>query len=77
MVLMNLLAGQQWRCTHREQTCGHQEGRRGRDNSESNTETHSTICKIDNQWEFAVRLSKLQLGALRQPQDGMGLEVGG
>ena len=40
MVLMNLFAGQQWRCTHREQTCGHHEGRRGRDNSESNTETY-------------------------------------
>ena len=23
MALMNLLAGQQWRCRHREQTCGH------------------------------------------------------
>ena len=23
MVLMNLFAGQQWRCRHREQTCGH------------------------------------------------------
>ena len=27
MVLMNLLAGQQWRCRHREQTCGHREGK--------------------------------------------------
>ena len=29
MVLMNLSAGQQWRCRHREQTCGHSGGRVG------------------------------------------------
>ena len=40
--LMNLFAGQQWRCTHREQTCGLHEGRRGRDNSESNIETYTS-----------------------------------
>ena len=27
MVLMNLSAGQQWRHTLREQTCGHEEGK--------------------------------------------------
>ena len=26
MVLMNLFAGQQWRCRHREQTCEPSEG---------------------------------------------------
>ena len=31
MVLMNLFAGQQWKHTHRDQTCGHSEGRRGWD----------------------------------------------
>ena len=31
LVLMNLSAGQQWRCRHREQTCGHTGGRRGWD----------------------------------------------
>ena len=31
MVLMNLLAEQQWRRRHREQTCGHSWGRRERD----------------------------------------------
>ena len=30
-VLMNLIAGQQWRGRHREQTCGHSEGKRGWD----------------------------------------------
>ena len=29
-------------------------------------ETHITICKIDNQWEFAVWLRKLKTGALYQ-----------
>ena len=30
-VVMNLFAGQQWRCRHREQTCEHSEGERGWD----------------------------------------------
>ena len=28
-VLMNLFAGQEWRCGHRERTCGHNRGRPG------------------------------------------------
>ena len=31
MVLMNLSAGQQWRCRHRKQTAEHMRGRRGWD----------------------------------------------
>ena len=31
IVLMNLFAGPQWRHRHREETCGHSKGRRGRD----------------------------------------------
>ena len=31
IVLMNLFAGPQWRHRHREEPCGHSEGRRGRD----------------------------------------------
>ena len=31
MVLMNLFAGQQWRCRHRKQTCGHSGGKKGWD----------------------------------------------
>ena len=31
MVLMNLFAGQRWRCRHGEQTCEHSGGRRGWD----------------------------------------------
>ena len=41
MVLMNVLAGQQWRRGHREQTCGHSGGRRGGTNGESSTETYT------------------------------------
>ena len=29
MILKNLFAGQQWRCRHREQTCGHGGGVKG------------------------------------------------
>ena len=28
----------------------------------SNMETYITICKVDSQWEFAVRLRKLKQG---------------
>ena len=31
MILKNLFARQEYRHRHREQTCGHSEGRRGRD----------------------------------------------
>ena len=63
MVLKNLFAGQQWRNRHREQTYGHGERREeGEINGESNMETYITICKIDNQWEFAICLRKLKQG---------------
>ena len=53
MVLTNLLAGHQWRCRHREPTCGHSGGGEGGIDWKSNTETY-TICQTDSQWEFAV-----------------------
>ena len=57
MVLMNLPAGQQWRCRHREQTVDTvQEGDSGM-NTESSIETYinyMTICKIDSQWKLAI-----------------------
>ena len=41
MVLMNLFAGQQWRCPHRGQTCGQSgDGERGT-NWKSNIETYA------------------------------------
>ena len=68
MVSMNLLAGQQWRNRHREQTYGHGErGGEGEMSGQSNMETYITICKIDSQWEFAVA-QESQTGALNQPR---------
>ena len=61
MVLMHLFTGQQWR--NREQTYGHGEKRaEGEMYGNSNMETYITICKIDNQWEFAAWLRKLKQG---------------
>ena len=55
MVPMNLFSRQQWRNRHREQTYGHGErGGEGEMYGESNMETYITICKIDNQLEFAA-----------------------
>ena len=58
MVLINLFTGQQWRNRHREQTYGHGGGVRGEGKmyGESSMETYNIICKINNQWEFAVWL---------------------
>ena len=42
MALMSLFAGQQWRCRHREKTCGHSWGRTRRgENWESSTEIYT------------------------------------
>ena len=52
-----------WRHRHTEQTYG--QGERGGENEmygESNMEAYITICKIDNQWEFAVCLRELKQG---------------
>ena len=63
MVMKNLFTGQQWRNGHREQTYGFGErGNEGEMYGKSNMETYITICKIDNQWEFAVCLRKLKQG---------------
>ena len=63
MVPKNLFAGQQWRNRHREQTHGHGEkAGEGEMYGKSNMETYITICKIDNQGEFAVYLRDLKQG---------------
>ena len=50
MVPKNLLAGQQWRNRHGEQTYGHGErGGEGEMYGESNMEIYIAICKIDSQ----------------------------
>ena len=60
MVLMNLFAGQSWRCRHREQTYGN-ETRGGKEKMgwmERVAWKH--ICKIVSQWEFAVWYRELK-----------------
>ena len=54
MILMNLVTKQQWRNIENRLTDmgGGEEGE-GDMNGESNIEIYNTICKIDNQWEFA------------------------
>ena len=40
---------QQWRCRHREQTCGHSRGRRGWDElREWHGNIYITVCKINS-----------------------------
>ena len=62
MVLMNLSAGKQWRCRHREQTYGHCRGRRGGNKLEVcvHGNIHITICKRDSPWEFSIWCRELQ-----------------
>ena len=49
----------------------------------SNMETYITICKIDNQWEFAVWLRKLKQGPCTNLEgwdgagDGREVQMGG
>ena len=62
IVLMNLFAGQQWRCRHREKTCGHSRGRKGWDKLRESMETYNV--KTDSQWKFAVRCREFKLGTL-------------
>ena len=50
MVLMKQFAGQQWRCRHREQTCGRSGGGRGWDElREEHGNICTTLCKTDRQ----------------------------
>ena len=78
MVLKNLFAGQQWRNRHRKQTCGHGErGGEGEIYGKSNMEAYMTICKIDSQQEFAVRLRKFKQGLCINLEGCSGREMGG
>ena len=65
MVLKNLFARQQWRNRHREMTYGHGErGGEGELYGKSNMETYITICEIDSQREFDVRLRNSNRGSV-------------
>ena len=51
---MDLFAGQLWRRRHREETGGHNRGRREWDELRTQrANIHVTICKRDSKWEFA------------------------
>ena len=55
MVLMNLFAGQQWRCRHGEQTCGLREGKERAGQMERVAWKHTRYHMWNRQqWEFAV-----------------------
>ena len=43
----------------------------------SNMETYNTICKIDNQWEFAVWFRELKQGLCDNLEGGMKREMYG
>ena len=72
IVLMNLLAGQQWRNRHREQTYGHEGKGEGGMYEESNREIYNTIFKIDIQWEFALQHRELKQGLCDRLKVGWG-----
>ena len=44
--------------------------------AESSMETYITICKIDSQWEFGIRLSEFKPGFSNILDGGMGREMG-
>ena len=69
IVLMNLFAGQQWRCRHREQTCGNSGGRRGWDKwTEWYGNICITVCKIDSKGNLHATQGA-QPSALRHPRE--------
>ena len=55
MGLTNPPSGQQWRCRHRKETCGHRGEREGGMSWESIIETQIlSYANLDSQWEFSV-----------------------
>ena len=63
MVLIDLFAGKEWRCTCREGTCGHRGEGEGRTNGES-VDMYTLLYKIDSWWEVAIYTQGAQPGAL-------------
>ena len=53
------------------------EGGEGGMYRKSNMEKYITICKLDSQWDFAVRLRELKLGLFNNLVGGMWRQVGG
>ena len=64
IVLMSLIAGQQWRDRHGGQTCRHSgEGEAGT-SGESSVEAFFILCNTDRQWECCSVTQGAQPGAL-------------
>lgn len=77
MVLVNLFAGQQRRCRHREKTCGHGGARRGwTELREELGSIHTTICKIGN-GETALQNTELTLEPWQGKDGGEGIQEEG
>ena len=58
-------AGQQWRGTHKVQTCGHGGERRGWDElREQHGNIYITICKTDSQRELLYDVGNSNLGSV-------------
>jgi len=74
-VLKNLFTGQQGRNKHREQAM-HMGRGEGRVRCMERV-TCKLICKIDNQWEFAMWLRKRKQGFCFNLEGRMGSEMGG
>ena len=75
----HVFAGQQWRQRHREQTCEHSTGRRGRDDlRQEHGDICLPMCITDSQWEFAGRHGELNPVLCDSPEgtDGEGHERG-
>ena len=74
IILMNLCAGQRWRCRrYGEQTCGHSGGRSGQDElREWHQNIYINICKTDSQWESDSGSSNPVLCDHLAGQDGVG-----
>ena len=63
MVLMNLFSGQQWRdIENRPKDTEGVEEKEVETHGDSDMEIYNTMCKIDNQWKFAVWLKELTQG---------------
>ena len=64
MVLTDVFAGKEWRCTCREGTCRHSGEGEGRTNGESSVDMYTLLCKIDSWCEVAIYTKGAQPGAL-------------
>ena len=71
-------SGQQWRCRHRKQTCGHSGRRRWWDElREEHGNLYKAICKIDTKWDLTVWHRGLNPVLWDNTEGWMGREIRG